>query len=121
MTYLLHVIACLNSINSFSSFDIRQIMRITELYPNGFDEFSMSALENQLASYIIDFHNIDEIFSNLHELCDLSKRFVQIKEHSNCPLVFRLVKLALLLPVGTASTERAFSVMKFIKNDLRSE
>ncbi|XP_075074852.1 uncharacterized protein LOC142162399 [Nicotiana tabacum] len=119
-THLLRGIACLNPINSFSSFDIRKIMRMTELYPDDFDEFSMGALENQLASYIIDVRDVDERFSDLHGLCDLSKRLVQTKKHSNYPLVFRLVKLALLLPVATASFERAFSAMKFIKNDLRS-
>ncbi|XP_009786661.2 uncharacterized protein [Nicotiana sylvestris] len=119
-THLLHGIACLNPINSFSSFDIRKIMRMAELYPDDFDEFSMGALENQLASYIIDVRDVDERFSDLHGLCDLSKRLVQTKKHSNYPLVFRLVKLALLLPVATASVKRAFSAMKFIKNDLRS-
>ncbi|XP_009800385.2 uncharacterized protein [Nicotiana sylvestris] len=93
---------------------------MAELYPDDFDEFSMGALENQLASYIIDVRDVDERFSDLHGLCDLSKRLVQTKKHSNYPLVFRLVKLVLLLPVATASVERAFSAMKFIKNDLRS-
>ncbi|XP_016514044.2 uncharacterized protein LOC107830883 [Nicotiana tabacum] len=120
-TYLLHGIACLNPINSFSSFNISKIMRMTELYLDDFDECSMGALENQLASYIIDIHHVDERFSDLHGLCDLSKRLVQTKKHSNYPLVFRLVKLALLLPVATASVERSFSAMKFIKNDLRSQ
>ncbi|XP_070039929.1 uncharacterized protein [Nicotiana tomentosiformis] len=93
---------------------------MAELYPNDFDEFSMGALENQLASYIIDVRDVDERFSDLHGLCDLSKKLVQTNNHSNYSLIFRLVKLALLLPVATASVERAFSAMKFIKNDLRS-
>ncbi|XP_049347880.1 uncharacterized protein LOC125812437 [Solanum verrucosum] len=120
-TDLLHGIACLNPINSFSSFDIRKVMRMAELYPDDFDESNMSILENQLASYIVDVRDVDERFSDLNGLCDLSKRLVQTKKHSNYPLVFRLVKLALLLPVATASVERAFSAMKFIKNDLRSQ
>ncbi|XP_049373412.1 uncharacterized protein LOC125838386 [Solanum verrucosum] len=120
-TALLHGIACLNPINSFSSFDSKKIMRMTELYPDDFDEFNMDTLENQLASYIVDVRDVDERFSDLNGLCDLSKRLVQTKKHSNYPLVFRLVKLALLLPVATASFERAFSAMKFIKNDLRSQ
>ncbi|XP_049357041.1 uncharacterized protein LOC125821698 [Solanum verrucosum] len=120
-TDLLHGIACLNPINSFSSFDIRKVMRMAELYPDDFDESNISILENQLASYIVDVRDVDERFSDLNGLCDLSKRLVQTKKHSNYPLVFRLVKLALLLPVATASVERAFSAMKFIKNDLRSQ
>ncbi|KAK4718101.1 hypothetical protein R3W88_016439 [Solanum pinnatisectum] len=117
-TDLLHGIACLNPINSFSCFDIRKVMRMAELYPDDFDESNMIILQNQLTSYIVDVH---ERFSNLNGLCDLSKRLVQTKKHSNYPLIFNLVKLALLLLGATASIERAFSAMKFIKNDLRSE
>jgi len=119
-TELLYGVACLNPVDSFSSFDIQKIMRMAELYPDDFDELSMCALENQLANYIIDVRDIDKRFSDLHGLCDLSKRLVQTKKHSCYPLVFRLVKFALLLPVATASVERAFSGMKFIKNELRS-
>ncbi|XP_055824242.1 uncharacterized protein LOC129892684 [Solanum dulcamara] len=118
---LLHGIACLNPINSFSSFDIKKVMKIAKLYPDDFDESNMSALENQLASYVIDVRDINERFSGLNGLCDLSKRLVQTKKHSTYPLVFRLVKLALLLSVATVSIERSFSAMKFIKNDLRSQ
>ncbi|KAK4738634.1 hypothetical protein R3W88_002331 [Solanum pinnatisectum] len=120
-TDLLHGIACLNPINSFSSFDIRKVMRMAELYPDDFDESNMSILQNQLASYIVDVRDVDERFSDLNGLCNLSKRLVQTKKYSNYPLVFRLVKLALLLPVATASVERIFSAMKFIKNDLWSQ
>ncbi|XP_055835293.1 uncharacterized protein LOC129903799 [Solanum dulcamara] len=91
-------------------FDLRKIMRMTEHYPDDFDEFSMGVLENQLASYIIDVRDLDERFSDLKGLCDLSKRLIQTKKHSNYPLVFLLVKLVLLLPVVTASVERTFSV-----------
>ena len=34
------------------------------------------------------------------------------------PLVYRLIKLALLLPVATATVERAFSAMNIIKTNL---
>ncbi|XP_049374833.1 uncharacterized protein LOC125839902 [Solanum verrucosum] len=81
---------------------------------------NMCPLENQLANYIIDVRDIDKRFSDLHGLCDLSKKLVETKKHSCYPLVFRLAKFALLLPVATASIERAFSGMKFIKNKLQS-
>ncbi|KAG5571071.1 hypothetical protein H5410_060837 [Solanum commersonii] len=89
-TDLLHGIACLNPINSFSSFDSKKIMRMVEIYPDDFDEFNMDTLENQIASYIVDVRDVDERFSDLNGLCDLSKRLVQTKKHSNYPLVFRL-------------------------------
>ncbi|XP_019244388.1 PREDICTED: uncharacterized protein LOC109224257 [Nicotiana attenuata] len=118
-TDLLHGVACLNPIDSFSSSHIRKIMKMAELYPDDFDEYRMSALENQLASYIIDVRDFDERFSNLNGLSDLSKR-LETKKHSAYPLVFLLVKLASLLPVATATVERTFSAMKFIKNDFRN-
>ncbi|XP_009599066.1 uncharacterized protein [Nicotiana tomentosiformis] len=120
-TNLLHGVDCLNPIDSFSSFDINKIIKMAKLYPDDFDKVSMGALENQLAAYIIDVRDIDERFSNLNGFCDLSRKLVQTKKNLNFPLVFCLVKFALLLPVATASVERAFSTMKFIKNDMRNQ
>ena len=37
------------------------------------------------------------------------------------PLVYRLIELALILPVATATVERAFSAMKIIKADLSNK
>ena len=45
---------------------------------------------------------------------------VQTERHIVFPLVYRLIELALLLPVATASVERVFSAMKIIKTDLRN-
>ena len=35
-------------------------------------------------------------------------------------MVYRLIELVLILPVATASVERVFSAMKFVKTDLRN-
>ena len=43
---------------------------------------------------------------------------VQTRKHTVFPLVYKLIELALLLPVSTASVERAFSVMNIIKREL---
>ena len=45
---------------------------------------------------------------------------VETKRSGVYPLVYRLLKLALVLPVATASVERAFSAMKIVKNRLRN-
>ncbi|XP_049378401.1 uncharacterized protein LOC125843234 [Solanum stenotomum] len=117
---LLNGVSCLNPIDSFSSFDIKKIMRMTELYPDDFDGSNIRALKNQLVNYIIDVRDIDERFSNLGGLGELSRKLVETKKHLTYSLVFLLVKFALLLPVATATVERAFSAMKIIKNDLRN-
>ena len=46
---------------------------------------------------------------------------VELNRHTMFPLVYRLIELALLLPVATASVERAFSAMKIIKTELRNK
>ena len=46
---------------------------------------------------------------------------VELNRHMMFPLVYRLIELALLLPVATASVERAFSAMKIIKTELRNK
>jgi membrane-anchored glycerophosphoryl diester phosphodiesterase (GDPDase) len=50
---------------------------------------------------------------------DLCQKLVEKKKHTTYPLVFLLLKLILILPIATASVERAFSAMKYIKTDLR--
>jgi hypothetical protein len=46
---------------------------------------------------------------------------VETEKHLVFPLVYKLMELALLLPVSTASVERAFSEMKIIKSKLRNK
>ncbi|KAM3235481.1 hypothetical protein P3L10_015518 [Capsicum annuum] len=117
---LLNGVTCLNPIDTFSSFDIKKILVMAKLYPDDFDEFNMRVLKNQLVNYIIDVRDIDKRFSNLDRLGELSRKSVETKKHLSYPLVFLLVKFALLLPISTASIERAFSTIKYIKNDLRN-
>ncbi|XP_075087879.1 uncharacterized protein LOC107807033 [Nicotiana tabacum] len=117
---LFHGVACMNPVDSFSSFDITKIVRMAKLYPDDFDEFNLRVLENQLTNYIVDVRDINQRFSNLGGLDELSKKLVETKKYITYPLVLCLVKLALLLLVVTATVERVFSAMKFIKNDLRN-
>nr|XP_009599848.1 uncharacterized protein LOC104095413 [Nicotiana tomentosiformis] len=72
-TNLLIRVACLNPIHSFSSFDINKILRMVELYPDDFDEYLTVALKNHIETYIVDVHDVDERFSNLQGLVDLSE------------------------------------------------
>ena len=42
------------------------------------------------------------------------------RKHETYPLIYLLVKLTLTLSVVTATAERNFSAMKYIKNELRN-
>ncbi|XP_047266892.1 uncharacterized protein LOC124897703 [Capsicum annuum] len=119
-THLLIGVACLNPVDSFSNFDINKILRMAGLYPNDFGENIMVTLKNQLETYIVDVRDVDERFSNLKGLCDLSEELVKTKKYFNYPLVFPLVKFALLLSVAIAKVEIDFPAMKLIKSELRN-
>ncbi len=50
----------------------------------------------------------------------LAKKLVETKKNIVYLLVYLLVELSLILPVTTATVERAFSAMKFVKNRLHN-
>ncbi|KAH0739753.1 hypothetical protein KY290_038458 [Solanum tuberosum] len=81
-TNLLIGVACLNPVDSFSSFDMKNILRMAELYPDDFGENVMVTLRNQLETYIVDVRDVDKRFSNLKGLGDLSEMLVKLKELS---------------------------------------
>lgn len=62
----------------------------------------------------------DERFSKVKGIGSLAETLVVYNKHVTYPLVFLLIKLALILPVATASVERTFSAMKIIKTRLRN-
>ncbi|KAL4613890.1 hypothetical protein ACB092_07G014500 [Castanea dentata] len=59
-------------------------------------------------------------FSALKGIGQLAEKMVEMKKNVSYPLVYSLVTLALILPVATATVERAFSAMNIIKNRLRN-
>lgn len=87
------------------------------------DDFSLDdrkAIKDQLATFIIHVRRLEE-FRVCHDLASLAIKMVELKRHIVFPLVYRLIELAMLLPVATASVERAFSSMKIIKTELRNK
>jgi len=62
----------------------------------------------------------DERFANLNTISELAKLMVGTNKHLDFLLVYRLLKLVLVLPVATASVERCFSAIKIVKTILRN-
>jgi len=58
---------------------------------------------------------------NCNDLGHLAINMVTSNMHTTFPLVYRLVELALILPVATATVERPFSAMSIIKTGLRNK
>ncbi|XP_071708766.1 uncharacterized protein [Rutidosis leptorrhynchoides] len=118
-TELLINMAALNPRDSFSMFNASKLIRLSELYPRDFSSLEMIELEQQLDIY---YNNVrkDPRFANLSGIFDLARVMVQTKKHLLFRLVYRLLKLALVLPVATATVERCFSAMKIVKSNLRN-
>ncbi|CAN6575550.1 unnamed protein product [Malus baccata var. baccata] len=118
-TELLLCVACLSPDDSFSTFDIEKLVRLAKFYPKDFSDMELTLLEDELKNYIFDIRLHNE-FSALKGINNLAQKLVETKRDRQYPLVYLLVKLALILPVATASVERAFSVMKIVKNPHRN-
>ncbi|PRQ22054.1 putative HAT dimerization domain, ribonuclease H-like domain-containing protein [Rosa chinensis] len=101
----------------FQSFDIDKICCLAEkFYPH--DVPDLNDLRDQLEHFEYQFSELSE-FQDLCTLSELCQEFVNTR--TPFMLIERLVRLVMTLPVSTATTERAFSAMKLIKNRLRSK
>jgi hypothetical protein len=119
-TTLLLGMGCLDPADSFSKFDKERILAMARLYPDDFqNESKLEELSCQLDNFVENFRD-DSRFSNIKGIGDLCRKLVETKKHTTFPHVFLLLKLTLVLPVATATVERAFSAMKYIKSDLRN-
>ncbi|KAM3359150.1 hypothetical protein P3S68_022083 [Capsicum galapagoense] len=119
-TDLLLGMASLSPDNSFVNYDKNRIIKLATYYPNEFSSSMLEDLSFELDNYIAYVRQRNNDFSKLKRLGDLSETLVKINLHKTWTLVYLLVKLSLTLPVATATVKRAFSLMKYIKNDLRS-
>jgi hypothetical protein len=117
---LLTCMAALNPADSFTSFDANKVHRLTEFYPNDFSTSDLLRLDLQFETFTDDMRKY-EMFKGLNNLVDLSIKLVETKRDKVYHWVYLLIKLVLLLPVATASVERIFSIMTFIKNKLRNK
>ncbi|XP_075098882.1 uncharacterized protein LOC142175784 [Nicotiana tabacum] len=117
---LLLGMASLNPANSFANFDKGRIMTLEKYYPNEFDEVQIRDLSYQLDTFIVHMRAANPKFSNLQEISNLAKALVEANLVKTYSYVYLLVKLTLILPVATATVERAFSSMKQIKNEERN-
>ncbi|XP_057428022.1 uncharacterized protein LOC130721274 [Lotus japonicus] len=116
-TELLQCVSCLNPSSYFEAFDVKKLLRMVELYPNDFVDVPKVVVRHQLQNYVRNVRS-DPKFAKLKGLSDLCAKLVETKRCNTFDIVYKLLKLALVLPVATASVERVFSAMKFVKSQL---
>ncbi|TQE11402.1 hypothetical protein C1H46_002965 [Malus baccata] len=106
-TELLLYMACLSLVNNFASFDKEKIVRLAQLYPQNFDHMDLMNILIQLDNYIQDMKMHSE-FSSLRGISDPAKELVKTGRCESYMLVYKLLTLALVLPVATVSMESFF-------------
>ena len=89
------------------------------MYEEDFSDLDRSNIREQLQTFILHMRRVEQ-FKACHDFRRLAIQMVTSERNITFPLVYRLIKLALLLPVATATVERAFSAMNIIKTDLRN-
>ncbi|GKB48907.1 zinc finger MYM-type protein 1-like protein, partial [Tanacetum coccineum] len=118
-TELLENMTALSPHNSFTDFNVSKLVKLSEMYPHDFTYMERLRLPTDLAVYYQIMSN-DKDFSELSSISKLASLMVEKNKHISHPLVYRLLKLALILPVATAIVERCFSKMKLVKTDLHN-
>jgi hypothetical protein len=120
-TDLLSSMAAFSPLRSFAAYDQKKLVRLaTEFYANDFTSDELARLPWQLDMYISHVRR-DERFKSLKNLNELSVKIVEANFHEQYYIVYKLLKLVLLLPVATASVERVFSSMNYVKNKQRNK
>lgn len=119
-TQLLRCVACIDPSNSFANYDEDKLVELAQIYVDDFTEYDCIVLKDQLDTFITEGRE-DSSFLSCCDLGNLAMKMVKTDRHTVFPLVYRLIELALILPVATATVERAFSAMKIIKTDLRNK
>jgi len=96
---------------------VNKLLRMTEFYPNDFIDVLEVVLHRQLKNYVTNVRSNPK-FAKLKGLLDLYAKLVETNKCNTFAMAYKLLKLALLLPVATASVERIFSAMKVVESNL---
>ncbi|XP_047084564.1 zinc finger MYM-type protein 1-like [Lolium rigidum] len=112
--------SCLDPRDSFARFNVSKLTRLTEIYRDDFSDYERDHIEDSLKLFLVHMKRVED-FRVCIDIASLAKKMVELERHIMFPTVYRLIELAMLLPVGTATVERAFSAMKIIKTELRNK
>ncbi|XP_042459406.1 uncharacterized protein LOC122043027 [Zingiber officinale] len=111
------IIPDMNEVRVLKGRSRRKALVVTNLHY--YKVVEIMTLGNQLDNYFMDMNSTKE-FANLKGIGSLARKLVETRRDIVYPLVYKLIKLALVLPVTTTIVERAFSAMKIVKNRLRN-
>jgi hypothetical protein len=91
-------------------FNLEKLVKLGELYDQDFIVVDRAMLREQLETYIVHVRR-RAAFSTCEDIAFLSIKMFQTGKQIVFPLAYKLIELALLLPVSMTSVERTFSAM----------
>ncbi|GJT15056.1 zinc finger MYM-type protein 1-like protein [Tanacetum coccineum] len=106
-THLLSNMSALSPRASFFMFDSLKLITLTTLYLDDFMDFNMFHLIRELDLYCVNMVQ-NEDFSKLNTITEFAKEMMRFDKHCTFPMIYKLLKLALVLPVAAAIVERCF-------------
>jgi hypothetical protein len=109
--------SCLDPRDSFARFNVSKLARLTEIYRDDFSDYERDHIEDSLKLFLVHMKRVED-FRVCIDIASLAKKMVELERHIMFPTVYRLIELAMLLPVGMTTVERAFSAMQIIKIEL---
>ncbi|KAL9673012.1 hypothetical protein QQ045_029265 [Rhodiola kirilowii] len=117
---LLGLSASFDPHNGFQAFKPEDVCKLaSKFYPSDFTSCDMDILQMECGFFPSDIEQ-DSRFTNMTSISDLCRLLVESRKSIYFPMIYRLICLILTLPISTTTTERAFSSMKIIKNNLRN-
>jgi hypothetical protein len=119
-TELLRCMASFSPVKNFSAFDVEKLVKLAGHYPHDFEFEEKAQLPFQLNRYIEDVRH-DENFKNLKGLAELSMMLVKTDKILRYDIVYKLLKLVLVLPVATAGVERIFFFNELHKKQAKKQ
>jgi hypothetical protein len=115
----LRCVAALDPAKSFYNYDKDKLLKLARFYPKDFSTKDLSNLPFLLTRFVDDMCN-DERFKEVKSVAELSVMLVETGKNLRHFIVYKLLKLVLILPIATASVERVLPAMNLVENKLRS-
>lgn len=113
-TELLLCVASFNPADSFAAYDEDRLVKLAHFYPKDFSKAELLHLPYQLTTFVADMRS-NKRFREVKNLVEVSVKLVETKKDQVYQLVYKLLKLVLLLPVATATVERNMSSVKYVE------
>ncbi|XP_057758218.1 uncharacterized protein LOC130978124 [Arachis stenosperma] len=118
---LLTLSSTLDLKDNYKFFNVNKVCELVErFYPGDFSDQEKFHIRMQAQHYELDITNHVEL-TNLCTISELCQGLTKTEKSLTYPLIDRLIRLVLTLPVSIAITERSFSAMNIVKNRLRNK